>query len=386
MTILGIFLNNEIRTGGHVRCLELMEGLASRGNRVSVLLNADLVYEPKAFTGIRIQAPYTRKQLPPASVVFRQAVEKWLRSDSLLEKPDLLVVFSETHFGAAVAVKNHLGVPLIFGIQSNAVRESIISLKENTLRPLAFARAVHGCFHYASYERRMAKECDAIVVQSAYDRDDYLARVPQAKPVLHIIGGNIGGPRFTLDTRGINTARSLKKVLFMGTLGERKGLRYLMEAIATLHREGHTELELHVAGPGTDKQRRWFERFTEARGCAGSVRFYGRVPSTFPLMAECDLMVAPSLFDSYPDVILLALHAGIPVIGSRVGGITEMLSNDELLFPGRDSAAIASILRRCIKDPGRYAELRSLCSARRTHFAFDWPEAWERLAREILDQ
>ena len=27
MTILGIFLNNEIRTGGHIRCLELMEGL-----------------------------------------------------------------------------------------------------------------------------------------------------------------------------------------------------------------------------------------------------------------------------------------------------------------------------------------------------------------------
>jgi len=371
MNILGIFLNNEIRTGGHIRCLELMEGLARRGNRVSVLLNADLAYDPKWFAAIRIQAPYRRNQLPPASFVFRRAVKAWLRTDTMPEKPDLLVVFSETHFKAGVAVKDRLGLPIIFGIQSNMVRESIMSLRENMQRPLAFIRALYGYFRYASYERCIAKKCDSIVLQSSYDREDYLSRVPEARDKLHIIGGNIGEPRFTDDSRGINAGKSLQKVLFMGTLGERKGLKYLMEAISILHREGHTELELHVAGPGNEKQKQYFEHYAEAEGLARSVRFYGRVPSTFPLMAECDLMVAPSLFDSYPDVILLALHAGIPVIGSRVGGIPEMLLNDELLFPARDSAGIASTLRRCIEVPGDYAKLRSLCEARRTHFVFD---------------
>jgi glycosyltransferase involved in cell wall biosynthesis len=243
---------------------------------------------------------------------------------------------------------------------------------------------VYEYFHYASYERRITENCDAIVLQSVYDRDDFLSRVPGARDKLHIIGGNIGMPRCTADTRGINAGKLLRKVLFMGTLGERKGLKYLMEAIAILHHEGHAELELHVAGPGSEDQRRRFERYAEAGGFARSVRFYGRVPSTFPLMAECDLMVAPSLFDSYPDVILLALHAGIPVIGSRVGGIPEMLLDDDLLFPVRDSAAIATILRRCIDEPGHYSRLRSLCEARRTRFIFDWPEAWENLAKEML--
>jgi len=384
MTILGIFLNNEIRTGGHIRCLELMEALSRRGNRVYVLLNADLAYEPKEFSGIRIKAPYTRKKLPPASFVFRRAVEEWLRTEGLPDKPELIVVFSETHFKAAVAVKNRLGVPIIFGIQSNAVRESIISLGENRLRPRAFVRALYDFFHYASYERRIAESCDAIVVQSAYDRDDFLSRVPGARDKLHIIGGNIGVPRCTDDTRGINAGKSLRKVLFMGTLGERKGLKYLMEAVAILHREGHAELELHVAGPGSEDQKRRFERYAEAGGFARSVRFYGRVPSTFPLMAECDLMVAPSLFDSYPDVILLALHAGIPVIGSRVGGIPEMLSDDELLVPPRDGAAIASILRRCVVEPDHYSRLRAVCAERRSHFYFDWAEAWEKLAKELV--
>ncbi len=384
MTILGIFLNNEIRTGGHIRCLELMEGLARRGNRVSVLLNADLAYTPRYFSAIRIVASYKRKRFPPASRVFRNAVEAWLARTSVDEKPDLVLVFSETHFEAAVAVKNKLGIPIVFGSQSNTVRESRISLRENIFRPMAFFRALFSCLHYRAYERRIAHSCDLIVFQSTFDRDDYESRNPGTGGRLFIVGGNIGLPRCTNENRDSNHSGSLRKVLFMGTLGERKGLRYLMEAISILHGEGHGELELHVAGPGTAKQRMWFERYAETHAIGRSVRFYGRVPSTFPLMAECDLMVAPSLFDSYPDVILLALHAGIPVIGSRVGGIPEMLADDELLFPVRDSAAIASILHRCLEEPGHYAKLRSLCEARRTHFIFDWPEAWEKLAKEML--
>lgn len=386
MNILGIFLNNEIRTGGHIRCLELMEGLARRGNRVSVLLNADLVYVPQYFSEIRIRASYKRKQFPPASLVFKRAVEAWLEKRSMVEEPDLVIVFSETHFKAAVAVKNSLGIPIIFGSQSNTVRASLISLKENVFRPAEFVGGIHEYVHYCSYERRMARSCDAIVFQSAYDRDDYLSRNPGATGKFFIIGGNIGLPRCTDDNRDINHSVSLRKVLFMGTLGERKGLRYLLEALSILHAEGCSDLELHVAGPGSESQKKQFERYVEVLGIARSVRFYGRVPSTFPLMAECDLMVAPSLFDSYPDVILLALHAGIPVIGSRVGGIPEMLANDELLFPVRDSAAIASILRRCLEESGHYARLRSLCEARRTHFNFDWPEVWERLAQEMLER
>jgi glycosyltransferase involved in cell wall biosynthesis len=222
------------------------------------------------------------------------------------------------------------------------------------------------------------------VFQSAYDKNDFLSRNPLAVGKLSIIGGNIGLPRFTHESMDINTSIKLRKVLFMGTLGERKGLRYLIEAIALLHRDGHSELELHIAGPGTEQEKKQFERFAVEHGISGAIRFYGRVPSTFPLMAECDLMVMPSLFDSFPDVILLALHAGIPVLGSRVGGIPEMLSCDELLVPARDSAAIAALLFRCLEEPGHYERLRSLCSTQRGRFLFDWVEAWERVAGELV--
>jgi glycosyltransferase involved in cell wall biosynthesis len=382
--ILGIFLNNEVRTGGHIRCLELMEGLAKRGHQVTVLLNSDLQYVPRFFSEIRLAAAYKRKSFPPASTIFRWATEAWLESGGLADKPDLVIFFGEVHFRAGLAVKNRFRVPVLFGLQSNIVREMTISIKENVFHPLRLASILFDLLRYRLYEARIARACDAIVFQSAFDRDDFLSRNRHPAGRALVIGGNIGLPRFTEESRGLNESTALKKILFMGTLGERKGLRYLFEAFGILLAEGRQGLELHVAGPGTEQQRAWFERYASKGGFEGSVTFYGRVPSTFPLMAECDLMVVPSLFDSYPDVVLLGLHSGIPVIGSRTGGIPDMLVHEELLFPPLDGAAIASVLRRCLDTPGRYAELRALSAERRAHFLFDWPAAWEKAAAEVV--
>ena len=70
MTILGIFINNEIRTGANRRYLELMEGLAERGNTVRVLMNTHLDYKPVHFERIAIPVDYTRKKFPPASLLL----------------------------------------------------------------------------------------------------------------------------------------------------------------------------------------------------------------------------------------------------------------------------------------------------------------------------
>jgi glycosyltransferase involved in cell wall biosynthesis len=384
MRILGIFLSSEIRTGGHIRCLELMEGLAARGEDVTVLLSSALAYEPREFAAIRLEAPYRRKKLPPASYVFRRAVEAWLEEGTRPIEPDCVLVFGESHLGAAMAAKRKLGIPVLFGLQSNTVREALTSLGENTLRPRRFARALVDLVHYRGYERRIARACDGIVFQSEYDRDDFCSRNEEAKAKSFVIGGNIGPPRFVEADRGKNESSKLRKILFMGTLGERKGLRYLVEAFATLWAEGRHDLELHVAGPGPERLKEGYLRYADQRGFREALTFYGRVPSTFPLMASCDIMVAPSLFDSYPDVILLGLHSGIPIIGSRVGGIPEMLGSDELLFPVRDAEAIASILRRALDEEGHYSRLRSLCESRREAFLFDWPEAWVSAARRMI--
>ncbi len=385
MNVLGIFLNSELRTGGHIRSLELFEGLAQKGHRVTGLLNQIFEYKPQHFSAVRLRAPYRRRSFPRASAVFRRATAAVIRAGGVPGGQDLVIVFGESHFGAAVTAARAFGAAIVFGYQSNSVREAMISLKENALRPHRAVRALLDLFLARWYEARIARSCDALVFQSEYDRRDFLRRNPVAEARSFVIGGNIGLPRFTAATCGVNRSTSLRKILFMGTLGERKGLRYLLEAFEILRSEGR-KIELHVAGPGNTRQRRGFERYCARHRLTPAVTFYGRVSNVFLLMADCDIMVVPSLFDSYPDVILLALHAGIPVVASRVGGIPEMLVHQDLLFPARDGGVIASILRRCLDDSSQYAALRALSADRCRRFHFDWPAAWENVAAKAVSR
>jgi glycosyltransferase involved in cell wall biosynthesis len=377
VTIVGLFLNNQVRTGGHRRYLELMESLAERGHRVVVALNAELDYEARSFEALRVPVHYRRGQVYPIALAFREASKRSLRTiETAVSRPDFVLIHGETHLPAATFLKSRLGCVLLFGHRSNAVREAAISLKELAGHPLAQAGALLEGLKYRRYERMTARAADVIVFQSSYDRGDFVGRVPAARARSVVIGGNIGAPRFKPEHEGSNRSTELRSLVFVGTLGVRKGLRYLLEALAILAERGVVIPRLAVLGSGAalDSHR----AFLRTRGLADRVEFHGRVPDPFSYLAAADLMVVPSIFDSYPDAVLEALHVGVPVIASAVGGIPDMLRSAELLFPPRDAQAIADRIERCLRDPAYYRSLRALCAERLGYFHFDWCEAWER--------
>ncbi|HCM25999.1 MAG TPA: hypothetical protein DIC34_05535 [Treponema sp.] len=374
MTIVGIFLNNEIRTGGHRRYLELLEDLAGRGNTVFLILNEDLEYEANKAITLRVKAKYTRRGLPPASGIFAQAIADSVGNiRAVVPQADWILIHGETHLKAGMTCSALLGGRLLFGHRSNAVRELLNSRMEGNATFADSIRSRLELIRYRAYERSIAKSADAIVFQSEYDRDDFLSRTT-VRGSVHVIGGNIGEPRFKRDHANANTSQSLSSVLFIGTYGSRKGLRYLLEAAGILASRG-IFLRFVIVGPGEQKER--FIRQAEGMGLSEAFEFHGRVPDPFPYLSSADLLVVPSVFDSYPDTILEALHAGTPVIASSVGGIPEMLFHEALLFPPMDAAALADRIGLIAKDPGQYAKIKSLCASRATSFHFDWAERWE---------
>jgi len=309
MRMLGIFLNNEMRTGGHVRYLELMEELAKRGNRIVVLLNSFLGYQPSYFGELSYPVKYRRKSFPPVSWVFRLATaqhkEELGRS---LGKPDAILVHGETHLSAGAGLARAFKAPLVYGHRSNSVRETLTYMSEH--RHGTWARALFriDLFRRLCDERRIARLADLIVFQSPFDQDDFVSRVPLASGKAVVIRGNILGPRFQREYSKVNRSKALHKVVFMGTLGPRKGVDYLIDAIILLASRGIEHLSFDICGPGDRREE--LKGRLERAGVGNEVTFPGRVADSLPVIAAGDLLIVPSLFDSYPDTILEALHVG----------------------------------------------------------------------------
>jgi glycosyltransferase involved in cell wall biosynthesis len=80
-----------------------------------------------------------------------------------------------------------------------------------------------------------------------------------------------------------------------------------------------------------------------------------------------DILAVPSTwYETGPFVVLEAHAAGIPVVGSDLGGIAERVTHgqDGLLFPTGDAKALADILLQLWRDPARLNALRPGASVR----------------------
>lgn len=147
-------------------------------------------------------------------------------------------------------------------------------------------------------------------------------------------------------------------LLFVGRLEARKGIDTLLAALPPLLQEFPT-LTVTVAGKddipidGERTAQQLFEDSDAGLRHAGRVRFLGIVgdEELERLYATCELFVAPSRFESFGLILVEAMMWGKPVIGSRVGGMEEIVEegrNGYLVPPGDVDAlreAIAELLR-----------------------------------------
>jgi glycosyltransferase involved in cell wall biosynthesis len=143
------------------------------------------------------------------------------------------------------------------------------------------------------------------------------------------------------------------RVVFVGRCEPIKGIHVLIEAVKRLPADAPVEVSL--VGPywDSDHGRRLSARI------AGDRRF--RAPEMVPhaeldrVWAEADVCVVPSTWlETGPLVALEAFAAGVPVVGSRLGGIAELVTDgtDGLLFEPGDAAGLAGVLSRLLGEPG----------------------------------
>ena len=142
-----------------------------------------------------------------------------------------------------------------------------------------------------------------------------------------------------------------------------KGHRYLIEAVALLRKRG-VECKLLLAGDGILRPQ--LEAQARSLGLAEAVQFLGQCSHSEILAMYRDgrvgTVVLPSvdlghnLHEGIPVSLIEAMSYGIPVIGTRTGGIPELLDGTGLIVPDKDPAALAGAVERYLGDPGFAAE------------------------------
>jgi glycosyltransferase involved in cell wall biosynthesis len=135
-----------------------------------------------------------------------------------------------------------------------------------------------------------------------------------------------------------------------------KGQDVLLRALSQLVRTG---VDATVTFLGDGKYRAAIEQLAHDLGLQERVDFRGNLPAGEAVLAvldEADLFVLPSRQEGLPRVIIEAMARGLPCIGSRVGGVPELVGPDELVPPD-DANALASKIVEVLRDPARMARL-----------------------------
>lgn len=136
---------------------------------------------------------------------------------------------------------------------------------------------------------------------------------------------------------------------------ERKGHRYLFEALAALKERQAFSLVVFGQGPLREE----LEALANSLGLAERIRFAGFRKDLPRWLGGLDLLVHPALMEGLGVSLLQASAAGVPIIACRAGGMPEAVRDgvSGLLVPPGDSAALREALQGLLEKPARRQEL-----------------------------
>ncbi|HET7398069.1 MAG TPA: GT4 family glycosyltransferase PelF [Intrasporangium sp.] len=188
------------------------------------------------------------------------------------------------------------------------------------------------------------------------------------------------------------------RLAYVGRVVPIKGLTDLIASIALLVERGVTDLRLDILGPTDHHPDYYLTCLDKVRtlGVEDYVAFHGTV-DVLEVLGDYDLLVLPSHNEAQPMVVLEAMTAGIPVVGTNVGGMEQLVEDPlttpggrtlgpcGLLVPGGDVTGMADALEAAMADRDGYVRFAHNARARVENFfqLQDAMGAYNRLYKEL---
>jgi glycosyltransferase involved in cell wall biosynthesis len=175
--------------------------------------------------------------------------------------------------------------------------------------------------------------------------------------------------------RGLGLPASQPVVAQIGVICYAKGQQVTARACARLASAGRSPCSVLFLGAGTSQQREELSSMLASTPEAwrSSIRFLEFGPENFSYLAAADIVLHPSTMpDPYPNAVREAMILGKPIVGSRIGGIPELVVDGLtgiLVEPDNDEE-LASALARLLDSPEERAEMGA-AGRRLAHEKFD---------------
>ncbi len=153
----------------------------------------------------------------------------------------------------------------------------------------------------------------------------------------------------TTEATDKSTQPELIRCLYLGRLVKKKNIPCLIHAMALLRTPN---LLLTIVGEGEEEAS--LKQLVKDLNLSSFVQFHPATLEVAPYYQQSDIFILPSSYEGLGIVILEAFSHRVPVIGSNVHGISELLADDRgLLFENDDSVGLAERIKALLEDPGK---------------------------------
>jgi alpha-maltose-1-phosphate synthase len=354
-------------------------------------------YPPEVYGGAGVHVTYLARELAPLVdlTVHCQGAD---RPDAVAHRPwDLLadanqalqVISTDLSMTAAVSsaqlVHSHTWyanlagnlAAMLYGIPHVMTMHSL-----EALRPWK-AEQLGGGYHLSSWcERVSATAADAVVAVSDGMRSDILTAYPEIPAErIHVIRNGIDTTEYAPDPEtgvlekfGVDLARPY--VIFVGRITRQKGVPVLLRAASGLVPEA--QLVLCAGAPDTPELLAEVTELVDGlRASRSGVLWIPEMlpkPEVIQLLTHATVFAIPSLYEPLGIVNLEAMACETAVVGSRTGGIPEVVADGEtgLLVPPGEPEPLAEALNALLRDPDR-ARAMGQAGRKRAVAEFGWP-------------
>jgi len=243
-------------------------------------------------------------------------------------KPDVIDLFEEPF--SVVALQTLIARDL-FAPQAALVFYSAVNVDRRWRLP------------YRAIEHLLLRRADGAHVPNA-DVRPILRRKGMLQAPIDVVPLGVDPERFANASPMDLDSTPRPRVGFLGRLEPVKGLSTLVDASRLLR----SEASLVVAGDGPDRQ-----ALDERVRWLGAIE-HADVPA---FLKSLDVLVLPSVTilplhrEQFGRVLVEAMAAGVPVIGSTSGAIPDVIGDAGIVVPERDASALAQAIDQLLGDP-----------------------------------